>query len=131
MKIKALASLSIISMICIIFLTSCSEKSIDGEWELSQSTQNECPIYYEFKTEMKKENKQTVINHLVKMYTNKYIKEDLSKGTYTKIDEDKKDMYFLDYGNSFTSKQQIKRENDNTLDIYFENVDKTCKYKKI
>lgn len=86
MKIKALASLSIISMICIIFLTSCSEKSIDGEWELSQSTQNECPIYYEFKTEMKKENKQTVINHLVKMYTNKYIKEDLSKGTYTKID---------------------------------------------
>ena len=129
MKIKAIASLSTMSMICTIFLTSCSKNSIDGEWKLSQSTQNDCPIYYEFKNDIKKEEKETIINHLVKMYTNKYIQEDLSKGTYTNIDEE--DMYLLDYGDSFTSKQQIKRKSDNTLEIYFENVNKTCKYKQI
>ncbi|ENQ3079204.1 TPA: hypothetical protein ROX98_000401 [Bacillus pseudomycoides] len=108
-------------------LSACGNDGIDGTWELSQEKQNQCPVYYKFETVTKKEKKKDVIYHLVEMYTNDQKKEDKYKGTYKQ--ENKGGSYILDYGDSFISKQQMKRDG-NDLEVIFSDVNKRCTYKK-
>ncbi|MCM3734316.1 hypothetical protein M3215_00300 [Bacillus cytotoxicus] len=111
---------------CTAMLSACGNDGIDGTWKLSQEKQNQCPIYYKFETVTKKVEKKDVIYHLVEMHTNDK-KEDKYKGTYKQ--ENKGDSYILDYGNSFISTQQLKRDGDN-LEVIFSDVNKQCTYKK-
>lgn len=112
---------------CTAMLSACGKEGIDGTWELSQSKQSQCPVYYKFETVTKVEEKKEVIYHLVEMYTNDQKEQDKYKGTYKQ--ENKGDSYILDYGNSFTSKQRMK--NDGTkLEVSFGDVNKLCTYKK-
>lgn len=107
-----------------VILSGCKTNSIEGSWELSKDSDNECPVYYKFKTVVKKEKKETIVNHIVEMYTDNN-KEKLYQGTYVK----NSNIYSIDYGDSFTSNQSMKII-DGNLEIYFENVNKLCTYKK-
>ncbi|SFJ25478.1 hypothetical protein SAMN04488574_10912 [Bacillus sp. 71mf] len=117
----------VFTVACTAMLSACGMNGVDGTWELSQNKQNQCPVYYKFETVTKKEEKKEVIHHLVEMYTNNQKEQDKYKGTYKQ--ENKGDSYILDYGNSFTSKQQMKRDGDK-LEVFFSDVDKRCTYKK-
>ncbi|KEK24019.1 hypothetical protein BAGA_04725 [Bacillus gaemokensis] len=127
-KVMVLSSYKKIYIIgCVLLLSACGNKGIDGEWELSQEQQNKCPIYYKFETVVKTEKKETITNYLVEMYTNDRIKEDLYKGTYNK---ENGNAYTLDFNNSFISKQNIKR-NGESLEVYFNDVEKLCRYQQV
>ncbi|ENQ3105560.1 hypothetical protein ACEOWJ_001540 [Bacillus cereus] len=117
----------VFTIACVAMLSACGNSGIDGTWELSQEKQNQCPVYYKFETVIKKEEKKDVIYHLVEMYTNDQTEHDKYKGTYKQ--ENKGDSYILDYGNSFISNQQMKRDG-NKLEVYFSDVKKRCTYKK-
>lgn len=107
-----------------VILSGCKTNSIEGSWELSKNSDNECPVYYKFKTVVKKEKKETIVNHIVEMYTDNN-KEKLYQGTYVK----NSNIYSIDYGDSFTSNQSMKII-DGNLEIHFESVNKLCTYKK-
>ncbi|WP_459503439.1 hypothetical protein [Bacillus sp. C1] len=129
MKNRSVITLRILMFItfCIMLLSGCQNTGIDGVWELSQKQKDNCPVYYKFETVVKKEKKETIVNHLVDMYTRERVKGNLYSGIYLQIN--KGDIYNLDYGDSFTSTQSIKRNGD-ILEVFFSDVDKLCTYKK-
>ncbi|MGH1163309.1 hypothetical protein QRE62_03325 (plasmid) [Bacillus mycoides] len=108
--------------ILIILLSGCKTTSIEGSWDLAEKQDNDCPIYYKFKTTIEKEKKEPNKKKIVEMYTDSK-KGELYQGTYV----NDFNMYYIDYGNSFTSNQSI-RNVDGYLKVYFENVNKICTY---
>lgn len=129
MKNRSVSTLRILIFIIsyIMLLSGCKNTGIDGVWELSQEQKDNCPVYYKFETVVKKKKNETIVNHLVDMYTRERVKENLYRGTYSQSNTG--NIYNLDYGDSFISTQSIKRDGDN-LKVFFSDVDKLCTYKK-
>lgn len=107
----------------IILLSGCKNNSIEGSWDLAENQDNECPIYYKFKTIREKGKKEPGIKKVVEMYTDSK-KGELYQGIYV----NEFNIYYIDYGDSFTSNQSL-RNVDGYLEVYFENVNKICIYK--
>lgn len=111
---------------CFLLLSACVEEGIEGTWELSQSEQNQCPVYYKFEIVVKEEEEKQVVYQVVDMYTNEKKKEHKYVGTYTQAN--KEGLYILDYGNDFISEQWMARDG-NMLEVFFRDVNKQCTYK--